>query len=113
MSSPTPADPVRATLLAILQQLNQAESTNEGKAAEQALELGELESRLHDFWAISRGGVKVSLVLGLLVRNGMVGVQTSPSYSWQRQRGVAARYQLTTEGKKFLVQTQEKSERIQ
>ena len=112
MSSPSSPDPVRATLLAILQQLNQAESTNEGKTAEQALELGELDTRLQDFWAVNRGSVKVSLALGLLVRNGMVGVQTSPSYSWQRQRGVAARYQITAEGKKFLVQTQEKSERI-
>jgi hypothetical protein len=112
MSTPSSPDPVRATLIAILQQLNQVESTNEGKSAEQALELGELENRLHDFWAVSRGSVKISLALGLLVRNGMVGAQTSTSYSWQRQRGVAARYQITAEGKKFLVQTLEKSERI-
>jgi hypothetical protein len=112
MSSPNSPDPVRATLIAILQQLNQAETSNEGKSIEQALELSELESRLHDFWAVSRAAVKIPLALGLLVRNGMVGVQSSGNYSWQRQRGVAARYQITAEGKKFLVQALEKSERI-
>ena len=105
-------DPVRATLVAILRQLNQADAVHEGEKAEQALELNELENRLADFWAVQRGAIKVSLALGLLLRNGLVSVQNGGDYSWQRQRAAAHRYLITTEGKKFLVGAIETSDRI-
>ena len=111
-SSAAAPDPVRATLVAILQQLNQAETVHEGSVDEQALELGEIERRLSDFWAVDRGTVKVPLALGLLVRNGLVSARGMGSYSWQRQRNVAARYQITTDGKKFLIDALSKTERI-
>ena len=112
MPSPTDQDPVRATLLAILKQLNQAEAAHDGKVTEQALELFELEGRLRDFWAVGNGSVKVALALGLLLRNGLVATQADPTYSWQRGRDVAQRYQITPEGKKFLVDSIENSDRI-
>lgn len=106
------ADPVRATLLAILKQLNQAESVHEGKTAEQALELAELERRLSDFWAVDQGTVKVALALGLLLRNGLVAAQANGEFSWQRQRAAKQLYQITAEGKKFLVETIKTNDRI-
>ncbi len=111
-TSQTTVDPVRATLIAILQQLNQAEEVHEGNAEDQALELAEIERRLADFWAVERGEVKLPLAMGLLVRNRLVQIQTDNGYSWQRQRTVTARYQITAEGKKFLVEAVEKSDRI-
>ena len=109
---PTAPDPVRATLIAILKQLNQAESIHEGKAADQALELAELERRLADFWAVDQGAVKVSLALGLLLRNGLVAAQHEGEFSWQRQRSAQQLYQITAEGKRFLVETLRTSDRI-
>ena len=106
------ADPVRATLLAILKQLNQAETVHEGALNDQALELPEIERRLSDFWAIDNGSVKVGLALGLLLRNGLVAAANGTEYSWQRQRSVAQRYQITPEGKKFLVDSIQTSDRI-
>ncbi|HZY92928.1 MAG TPA: hypothetical protein VFG07_09210 [Thermoplasmata archaeon] len=105
-------DPVRATLVAILKQLNQAESVHEGKAAEQAMELPELERRLSDFWAVDEGTVKVALALGLLLRNGLVAAQGQGDFSWQRQRSARQLYQITAEGKKFLVETIKTNDRI-
>ena len=112
MSGATKNDPVRATLVAILKQLNQAETVHEGKASDQALELPEIERRLSEFWAIDNGSVKVGLALGLLLRNGLVAAAGGPDYSWQRQRTAAQRYQITPEGKKFLVDTIQTSDRI-
>lgn len=109
---PATADPIRATLLAILRQLNQAESVHEGKAAEQAMELPELERRLSDFWAVDQGAVKISLALGLLLRNGLVAAQGQGEFSWQRQRNARQLYQITAEGKKFLVETIKTTDRI-
>jgi len=107
-----PPDPVRATLVAILRQLNQADTANEGEAMEQALELPEIEGRLTDFWAVEQGSIKVSLALGLLLRNRLVAVQAPGEYSWQRQRNATHRYQITPEGKKFLVDSITTSDRI-
>lgn len=106
------ADPVRATLLAILKQLNQAETVHEGTASDQALELPEIERRLSEFWAIDNGSVKVGLALGLLLRNGLVAAAGAPDYSWQRQRTSSQRYAITPEGKKFLVDSIATSDRI-
>ncbi|HKV90556.1 MAG TPA: hypothetical protein VJQ43_05085 [Thermoplasmata archaeon] len=112
MSAAPKNDPVRATLLAILKQLNQAETVHEGALSDQALELPEIERRLSEFWAIDNGSVKVGLALGLLLRNGLVSAAGGPDYSWQRQRAVAQRYQITPEGKKFLVDSIQTSDRI-
>jgi hypothetical protein len=112
MAAAPSQDPIRATLIAILQQLNQAEANHEGQAAEQALELAELERRLADFWAVQNGSVKISLAVGLLLRNGLVQASSNAEYSWERQRDVAQRYQITVEGKQFLISSIESSDRI-
>ena len=112
MSGAQKNDPVRATLIAILKQLNQADTVHEGAQADQSLELPEIERRLSDFWAIDNGSVKVGLALGLLLRNGLVATSGMPDYSWQRQRAAAQRYLITPEGKKFLVESIQTSERI-
>lgn len=111
-ASTSNSDPVRATLLAILKQLNQAESAHEGRDEEQALELAELEGRLSGFWAVERKQVKVPLALGLLLRNRLVSTQGRSDYSWQRRRNVAQRYRITPEGKKFLVDALVSSDRV-
>jgi hypothetical protein len=109
------SDPVRATLVAILQQLNRAESINEGKTRDQALELPDLERILSDFWAVSKDSVKVPLALGLLVRNGMVEALAAGNFP-ATGRGARppprARYKITAAGKQFLVDVQQQSERI-
>jgi hypothetical protein len=107
-------DPVRATLVAILQQLNRAESVHEGRARDQALALADLERLLAKFWAIDQQLVKVPLALGLLVRNGMVEVQASGAFASAAHSRPAtkAHYRITAGGKQFLVDNLEKSDRI-
>ncbi len=108
-------DPVRATIVAILQQLNRAESLNEGKAREQSLELSDLERLLADFWAVTKESVKVPLALGLLVRNGMVEAHATgnfPATSKGSRPPPRARYTITPSGKQFLVDAQQQSDRI-
>ncbi len=108
-------DPVRATLVAILQQLNRTESMHEGHAREQSLELADLERMLAKFWAIDQDLVKVPLALGLLVRNGMVEVQTPGNYAsgtHAARTGGKAHYRITAGGKQFLVENLQKSDRI-
>jgi hypothetical protein len=112
MSASAAIDPARETLLEILRQLNQAEEDNDGKTADQALELLELQERLKEFEPVKRGSIKVSLALGLLLRNGLVSTEADGDYSWQRQREVAQRYRITAEGKKFLIDAIENSNRI-
>jgi hypothetical protein len=106
-----PPDPVRATLVAVLQQLNRAESINEGKVQEQTLELDEMERLLSRFWAVEQGHVKVPLALGLLVRNGLVEARL-PTGRTPGGPPTRAIYQITAEGKAFLVDVQKSSERI-
>ena len=105
-------DPVRATLVEILRQLNQADAKHEGAKIEQALELVEIQDRLSDFWGVTKGQVKIQLAVGLLLRNGLVTVQSPGDYSWQRQRTAGHRYAITAEGKKFLVGAIATSDRI-
>ncbi|MGI0070558.1 MAG: hypothetical protein ACRECT_00535 [Thermoplasmata archaeon] len=108
-------DPVRATLVAILQQLNRVESLHEGRARDQTLSLADLERMLDKFWAIEREHVKVSLALGLLVRNGMVEVQAARTPAPAARRGKTAtsvHYRITAGGKQFLVENLQKSDRI-
>jgi DNA-binding PadR family transcriptional regulator len=105
-------DPVRATFVAILQQLNRAESRYEGQSREQALYLDDLERALRKFWAVDEQRVKLPLALGLLVRNGLVKAEVG---SGGPPRGPARgrpSYRITSEGKQFLVEALEKADRI-
>ncbi|MCI4349836.1 MAG: hypothetical protein L3J93_06445 [Thermoplasmata archaeon] len=113
MEGSHPFDPVRETLLAVLRQLNQADSNHEGeKTVEQSLELSEIETRLASFSPVERGDVNVALALGLLLRNGLVRSAGKAEYSWMRQRGSPQLYQITPEGKKFLAEAIRTSDRI-
>ncbi|HTT73894.1 MAG TPA: hypothetical protein VMG99_07120 [Thermoplasmata archaeon] len=105
-----PADPVRSTLLAILQQLNRAESVHEGSHREQTLTLADLDRLLRKLPPVEDGQVKVALALGLLVRNGFVEVEAAGNFA---PRGrPPAQYRITANGKQFLVDAQVKTERI-
>ena len=108
-------DPVRATLVAILQQLNRVESIHEGRERDQELALADLERLLAKFWAIEQDLVKVPLALGLLVRNGMVEVNAGADHRVPagRTKGAAkTHYRITAGGKQFLVESLQKSDRI-
>lgn len=105
-------DPVRATLIAILQQLNRVESIHEGQERRQALELSEIERLLSDFWAIRHDHVKVPLALGLLVRNGMVEAHAGEPLSGRPRTRTPASYRITSEGKRFLVESSQQADRI-
>jgi hypothetical protein len=112
MSPAPPPDIVRPTLIAVLKQLNQAESQHEGRSEEQALELKEIEEKLSDFAPVQQKKVNVSLAVGLLLRNRLVAAPSAKEYSWQRGRSVAQRYRITAEGKKFLIDSIESSDRV-
>jgi hypothetical protein len=103
---------VRVAILAILKQLNQAETVHEGRSAEQAVEFDELERRLNGSISPNNGRAKLALALGLLVRNGLCRAEADPDYSWQRQRPACRRFRITAEGKRFLVQAIDTSDRI-
>jgi DNA-binding PadR family transcriptional regulator len=110
-AEPAP-DPVRSTLVALLQQLNRAESINEGREQEQTLGLDEMERLLARFWAVEQGQVRVPLALGLLVRNGLVEAHVPPAPKSPTGTPPRAVYQITAEGKAFLVDVQKSSDRI-
>jgi hypothetical protein len=110
---------VRVAILAILKQLNQAETVHEGRSAEQAVEFDELERRLNGSISPTNGSAvpnngraKLALALGLLVRNGLCRAEADPDYSWQRQRPACRRFRITAEGKRFLVQAIDTADRI-
>lgn len=105
-------DPVRATFVAILQQLNRTESINEGKDRQQSLYLDDLQRMLRRFWAVDEDQVKLPLALGLLLRNGMVEVDPiAPPGAMPAPRG-KPRYRITSQGKQFLIEAIAKAERI-
>jgi len=104
-------DPVRETLVDILRQLNQAETRHEGQEPEQALELQEIVDRLAS-QRIPRKQAAVASALGLLVRNDLVRQVGTGAYSWQRQRQTRPRYQITPDGKKWLVEALESANRV-
>ena len=105
-------DPVRATLVAVLQQLNRVESMHEGQTHDQTLELPDIERLLHRFWAVEEDHVKIPLVLGLLVRNGLVEALGGASYPAKGGAPSRVRYHITAEGKRFLVDSVQDSDRI-
>ncbi len=102
-------DPIRATLVAILQQLNRVEVMYEGQARDQSLELKEVERLLARFWAVDREQVKVPFALGLLVRNGLVAARLTEVGPAGARR---AQYAITAEGKAFLVDAMAQTDRI-
>ena len=112
MATEQRTDPVRATFVAILQQLNRAESVHEGLLADLALGLDDLERTLRKFWAIDEGQVKLPFALGLLVRNRMVGVQLGSAGPRPDGAAARARYRITAEGKQFLVEALQRDDRI-
>jgi len=112
MAGGAAADPIRATFVAILQQLNRAESIHEGQNHEQALALDDLERSLRRFWAIDEERVKLPLALGLLVRNGLVRAEVASARPLAGQAGGRARYRITSEGKQFLIDALSKADRI-
>ncbi len=105
-------DPVRATFIAILQQLNRAESVNEGQEEMTTLPLAELERNLRRFWAVDEEVVKVPQALGLLVRNGLVRAEVARSSPFERAASPGARYGITPQGKQFLVEAVRQTDRI-
>jgi hypothetical protein len=109
-------DPVRSTLVAILQQLNRAESMYEGRERDQSLTLIDLERVLRKLPSVEDGQVKVALALGLLVRNGYVEAEAAGAYAAPAPKKPAAapkaRYRITANGKAFLVDALAKADRI-
>ncbi len=109
MASATKPDPVRATFVAILQQLNRIESVHEGRERDQALSLDDLERSLGRFWAVDEDPSKLPVALGLLVRNGLVQARAAAGAGPVARR---ASYRITAEGKRFLVEALQRTDRI-
>jgi hypothetical protein len=114
-----PPDPVRSTLVAILQQLNRAESIYEGRERDQSLTLVDLERVLRKLPPVEDGQVKVALALGLLVRNGFVEAEAAAAFAAAPAKTATkapanpkARYRITANGKQFLVDALQKADRI-
>ncbi|HTT15437.1 MAG TPA: hypothetical protein VMG81_06665 [Thermoplasmata archaeon] len=105
-------DPVRSTLVAILQQLNRAESVHEGRERDQSLTLADLERILRKLPAVEDGQVKVALALGLLVRNAFVEAEAAGAWGGRSAAAPKARYRITATGKQFLIDALQKSDRI-
>jgi len=113
MPADSAPDPVRATLVAILQQLNRVEALYEGRSRDQALTLADLDRVLRKFPPIEDGEVKLPLALGLLVRNRLVGVEAAAVHPAKGRAAPApAHYRITAEGKQFLVEALAKTDRI-
>ncbi len=112
MGTESGSDPVRATFVAILQQLNRVESLHEGRARDQSLELVDIERILRRFQPVDDGEAKVSQALGLLVRNGLVHAQAPERPARGSSTPLKARYRITAEGKAFLVEALKRSDRI-
>lgn len=104
-------DPNRATLIEVLKELNKSEETARDPN-ENGLETGEIIDKLVEFWAVKEKKVKVPVILGTLVQNGMVEFVSKKSYSWVRQRDTKDRFRITTDGKEFLKSTIVASNRI-
>lgn len=105
-------DPVRATFVAILQQLNRTESMNEGNEPDRSLYLDDLQRVLRRFWALDEERVKLPLALGLLLRNGMVEIDATERPSNGPGTRMKPRYRITSQGKQFLVEAISKGDRI-
>jgi len=112
MAPEEPSDPVRATFVAILQQLNRVEARHEERDPEQALYLEELRRALRRFWAVEEERVKLPIALGLLVHNGLVRAEAGGPDGARRRTSGGTRYRITPQGKQFLVEALERGDRI-
>ena len=103
--------PLHETLVELLRRLNRM---SEHVESVDGMELREIERSMYHFWVTRTHEVDLhrALALGLLLRNGLVQVMAPGDYSWQRQRSTRHGYQITAEGKKFLVSAIETSDRI-
>jgi hypothetical protein len=99
-------------MLELLRQLNQSEEQHSDNSPDQARELGDLEGNLRAFWAVRNGQVSVRFALGLLLKNQMVRQNTDSEFSWGKGRAVGSRFTITTEGKRFLIDSLEQSGRV-
>jgi hypothetical protein len=105
-------DPMRATFVAILQQLNRAESIHEGRDHDQAMYLEEIDRSLRAFWAVDEKKVALPLALGLLVRNRLVHAEVGAATQPHGRSGAGPRYRITAEGKQFLIAALHQADRI-
>jgi hypothetical protein len=102
---------MRATLIEILRQLNQAEAEMD-REDEKGLELPEVEFRLRDHWTVRQARTNVARAMGLLLKNRMIQLVPGGVYSWTRQRNVGRLYRITADGKAFLLQSSQSRDRI-
>ncbi|MCI4345326.1 MAG: hypothetical protein L3K07_01005 [Thermoplasmata archaeon] len=105
-------DPTRATMLELLRQLNRSEAQYSEESPDQAKELAELEGTLAAYWAVKEGQVSVRFALGLLLKNQMVRANADREFSWEKGRPVGTRFAITSEGKRFLLDSLESSDRV-
>ena len=108
---PVGDDPNRATILEVLKELNRSEETAANEV-ENGLEVGELEQRLLEFWAIREGRVELRNMLSMLNSNQMIEFDGAQKYSWVRKRNLSGVYRITTDGKEYLRSNVDSRERI-
>jgi hypothetical protein len=101
----------RVALLQVLRELNKSAQAAT-HPEDNGLELREIMDRLTESQAGRAGAMRVPVILGTLVQNGMVDYVGTKVYSWVRQRDVRDRYVITTQGKEFLRLNVETNDRI-
>ena len=99
-------------MLELLRQLNRSEEQHSDDSPDQARELSDLEGKLGGFWAVNNGQVTVRFALGLLLKNQMIRQNSDAEFSWGKGRRVGSRFMITTEGKRFLIDSLEQSGRV-
>lgn len=99
-------------MLELLRQLNRSEAEHSDDTPDQARELSDLEGTLGAFWAVKSGQVSVRFALGLLLKNQMVRQNSDSEFSWGKGRAVGSRFLITSEGKRFLIDSLEQSGRV-
>ncbi len=95
------ASELREEMVELLRQLNRAEMEEPDG---EGLEISEL----HHF--LVRGDYPhvtpeaVAEAVGVLVANGLSRARDDPEYAWDRGRVLGTRFEITTEGKRFLLE---------
>ena len=97
------------TLVEVLRHLNQAA---ERRTDVDGLELLELERSMARFWALEYHEGRVDDALRVLMENGMVAEENTPTYAWDRGRVLGDRFRITSSGKAYLVRQVRESDRI-
>lgn len=96
-------------LVSLLKLLNRADEEEEGA---RGYELGELHRFLvRGNWP-GLSAEAVEQALGILIRNGLAAERSDREYAWERGRVVGSRYEITTEGKEFLLRELDRTGRI-